>query len=222
MKYSCTVLHYGMSAFGGIGSFENPETKRPQLFRPEQPLNKFYNSVSHLDMPLFEKDELLKCIQLLVNLEKDWYDFKGKHHDNQIYIRMAIFSTDPQIQVKSALKCKIIAFLSPNSISSLEASQTHHDDKTNKTWQQGNASYRISGNFGPLTPAISEAHANGFDDVFWTIDDYAKEITQQNFFLIWKNRKGEMELVTPPDDGTIYNTEKRQTILDMSKELLKE
>lgn len=40
-----------------------------------------------------------------------------------------------------------------------------------------------------------------------------------NFFVFWKNEKGEDELVTPPLDGTILPGVTRDSILTLCKEL---
>lgn len=39
-----------------------------------------------------------------------------------------------------------------------------------------------------------------------------------NFFMLWKNEKGEKELVTPPLDGTILPGVTRDSILTLTKE----
>ena len=67
-----------------------------------------------------------------------------------------------------------------------------------------------------------DARNNGFDDVLWLIDDYVKEMTVLNVFMLWKNRFGTIELVTPPNDGCIYNGSIRQSILEMADEIHKE
>lgn len=41
----------------------------------------------------------------------------------------------------------------------------------------GHGNYRISGNFGPCIPSVTDAKNNGFDDVLWLIDDYVEEMT---------------------------------------------
>jgi len=48
----------------------------------------------------------------------------------------------------------------------------------------GHGSYRISGNMGPLVPAVTDAKNNGFSDVLWMLDDYIKECTQLNIFIV--------------------------------------
>lgn len=74
-----------------------------------------------------------------------------------------------------------------------------------KNWPLGHGEFRVSGNFGPLIPYVSDAKRNGFDDVLWMLDDYVKELTALNVFVLWKSRFGELELLTPSDNGTIFN-----------------
>ena len=40
-----------------------------------------------------------------------------------------------------------------------------------------------------------------------------------NFFVFWKNEKGETELITPPLDGSILPGITRSSILTLMKEL---
>lgn len=60
---------------------------------------------------------------------------------------------------------------------------------------------------------------NGFDDVLWLLDDYIKEMTILNVFVLQMSRYGHLELLTPPDDGCILNGVTRQTILDMKADI---
>jgi len=169
-------------------------------------------------MPLFDKDELLKCIKMLVAKEKSWYKFKDGQLDHQIYIRVCQISTDHHIGVKSPLSTKLFVILSPNSLK-IKPKKLVCNSNAYKNWTQGNGAFRISGNFGPLVPNIERANENGFDDVLWLIDDYVKELTMQNFFVYWKNRKGEHEIVTPPLDGTVFNGILRQSLIELAEKL---
>lgn len=69
-------------------------------------------------------------------------------------------------------------------------------------------------------PSVSDAKNNGFDDVLWLLDDYIKEMTILNVFILQISRYGHVELVTPPDDGCILNGVTRQTIIDLKQEIL--
>ena len=63
--------------------------------------------------------------------------------------------------------------------------------------------------------------ANGFDQILWLFGAEQKvtEVGTMNFFVFWKNDKGEKELITPPLDGTILPGVTRQTILDLSRKV---
>jgi branched-subunit amino acid aminotransferase/4-amino-4-deoxychorismate lyase len=41
-----------------------------------------------------------------------------------------------------------------------------------------------------LIPTVADAKKNGFDDVLWLLDDYIKEMTVLNMFILWKSRFG--------------------------------
>ena len=68
-------------------------------------------------------------------------------------------------------------------------------------------------------PSVTDAKMNGFSDVLWLLDDYIKEMTILNVFMLQQSRLGYTELLTPPDDGCILNGVTRQSILDMSDEI---
>ena len=69
---------------------------------------------------------------------------------------------------------------------------------------------------------MMDAKLNGFDDVLWLLDDYVNEMTVLNVFALLKTRYGTLELITPPNDGCIFNGTVRQSIIDLKDEILKE
>ena len=44
---------------------------------------------------------------------------------------------------------------------------------------------------------------NGHQQILWLINGSVTEVGVMNFFVYWKNEKGEKELITCPLDGTI-------------------
>jgi branched-chain amino acid aminotransferase len=139
----------------------------------------------------------------------------------QIYVRMAHISTDDQLGVKSPKKTKLYAILNPTTLKKKQLKVKCAADVF-KNWPLGHGSFRVSGNFGPLVPSMVDARNNGFDDVLWLIDDYIKEMTVLNVFMLWKNRFGKIELVTPPNDGCVYNGTIRQSVIEMAGDIKKE
>ena len=66
---------------------------------------------------------------------------------------------------------------------------------------------------------MMDAKNNGFDDVLWLLDDYLNEMTVLNVFTLMKTRYGTLELITPPDDGCIFNGTVRKSIIDLKAEI---
>ena len=153
-------------------------------------------------MPSFDTEELLKCIKELAVLDKEWMKI---HEDpDQFYTRMVHFSTDKTLGVRTSQATKILVFLNPIMLKqkpiTLKCSTS-----VNKNWPLGHGEFRLSGNLGPLVPIVADAKNNGFDDVLWLLDDYVKEMTILNVFMLQMSRYGHLELLTPPDDGCILN-----------------
>lgn len=123
--------------------------------------------------------------------------------------------------VRTPKTTKLYAILNPTTLKNKDLKVKCAYD-TFKTWPLGHGQYKISGNLGPLVPMMVDARNNGFDDVLWLIDDYVKEMTVLNVFTLWKSRFGHLELLTPPDDGCIFNGTVRQSVLDLADEIYKE
>lgn len=51
------------------------------------------------------------------------------------------------------------------------------------------------------------------------LHDYLTEVGTMNFFIYWKNKDGEDELITPPLDGTILPGVTRDSIITLCREL---
>jgi len=129
-------------------------------------------------------------------------------------------STEGTLGVRSPSTTKVIALLNPIQMKSSAISLKCSSQA--KSWPLGHGSFSISGNMGPLVPYVSDAKSNGFDDVLWLLDDYIKECTVLNVFVLQQSRFGKMELVTPPDDTCIMNGITRRTILDMKDQIEKD
>ena len=217
---TASSLHYAISCYEGITVVENAKTGIPQAFRMEDNLNSFLASNDHIDMPLFDTKELGECIKELVSQDQEWFPkLAGK--DSQLYVRVNHVSTDPLLGVKSPKQTKLYAIICPTTYKtkSLKVKCAHD---VYKNWPLGHGQFRISGNLGALVPPIMDAKNNGFDDVLWLLDDYIKEMTVINVFALIKSRYGFLELVTPPNDGCIFNGTIRQSIIDLKDEIQKE
>lgn len=181
IETSATALHYGISCYEGISICKNSETNKLQGFRVEEHLNSLRASSEHLDMPTFDNNELTDCLKQLVKLDREWIDWMGE--PDQFYTRITHFSTDKTLGVRTPQNTKLIALLNPIQLKTAPLSLKCSTSQA-KNWPLGHGSFRISGNMGPLVPAVSDAKNNGFDDVLWLLDGYVKECTVLNVFIL--------------------------------------
>jgi branched-chain amino acid aminotransferase len=111
LQTSATSLHYGISVHEGISVTENQRTGKLQAFRAKDHLQEFRDSTEHLDMPLFDNNELLNCVKELVLLDKDWMYVNDE--PDQFYTRLVHFSTDKTLGVRTPQATKILAMINP-------------------------------------------------------------------------------------------------------------
>lgn len=131
---SATSLHYGISCYEGLNVLKSEKTGAAQAFRPEDTLNQFLDSTNHVDLPLFDPNELLNCIKHLVKIDKSW--FPDLEDRGQLYARINHFSTDPMLGVRTPNFSKITAVLSPCALRSHNMSvKCSHN--VNKNWPLG-------------------------------------------------------------------------------------
>ena len=123
--------------------------------------------------------------------------------------------------VKAPKQSQLIAFLNPMRVKQVPRKIVCSQGVI-KNWAMGHGAFRVGGNFGSLMPTVSHAKQNGFDDVLWTIDDYVQEMTILNVFFLVQNRHGEVELITPVADGTVFPGVHRGAVLGLMDKIKQE
>jgi branched-chain amino acid aminotransferase len=84
----------------------------------------------------------------------------------------------------------------------------------------GTGDSKIGGNYAPGILPQLEVADKGYQQVLWLFgeDHHITEVGTMNLFVLWKNEKGETELITPPLDGTILPGVTRDSVLSLCKE----
>lgn len=81
----------------------------------------------------------------------------------------------------------------------------------------------MGANYGPTLIAQAEAKARGFDQVLWLLRKEC-EVTEagaSNFFVVWKTKEGNVQLVTAPlEDKIILDGVTRGSVLELARERL--
>eukprot|EP00347_Sterkiella_histriomuscorum_P002388 403368352 len=242
---TASCLHYAINHFEGLSVYQNKESGVAQAFRVEDTLQSFYDSADYLDMPLFDKNELMKCLGELIKLEYKWFPQIDKidfHQDRlgnklksligiddesrldrkklkpQLYVRLVHISTYKVLGIKSSQETKLYAIVNPTIIDESDL-KVKCSSNVVKSWPLGHGRLRLSGNLGSLLPTVQEAKEQGYDDILWMLDDYVKELTVQNVFIYWKSRYGQRELIIPQSNGCIFEGLIRKTVIDLKDEI---
>lgn len=90
-----------------------------------------------------------------------------------------------------------------------------------RAWPGGSGYAKVAANYGPALMAHGAAQRRGFDQVLWLFgpDGKVTEAGSTNFFVIWKSKSGQIELVTPPlDAGLILPGITRRSVLELAEQ----
>ncbi|XP_075408100.1 branched-chain-amino-acid aminotransferase, cytosolic isoform X2 [Tenrec ecaudatus] len=215
---SASVFHYALELFEGLKAFRGVDNKI-RLFRPNLNMDRMYRSALRATLPVFDKEELLKCIQQLVNLDQEWVPYSTSA---SLYIRPTFIGTEPSLGVKKPTKALLFVILSPVgpyfSSGTFNPVSLMANPKYVRAWKGGTGDCKMGGNYGSSILAQCEAMENGCQQVLWLYgdDNQITEVGTMNLFLYWINEDGEEELATPPLDGIILPGVTRQSILDLA------
>ncbi|KAI5945625.1 Branched-chain-amino-acid aminotransferase, cytosolic [Manis javanica] len=215
---SSSAFHYAVELFEGLKAFRGVDNKI-RLFRPNLNMDRMYRSAIRATLPVFDKEELLECIQQLVKLDQEWVPYSTSA---SLYIRPTFIGTEPSLGVKKPTKALLFVILSP--VGPYFASGTFNpvslwaNPKYVRAWKGGTGDCKMGGNYGSSLFAQCQALDNGCQQVLWLYgeDDQITEVGTMNLFLYWINEDGEEELATPPLDGIILPGVTRQSILDLA------
>ncbi|XP_029142223.1 branched-chain-amino-acid aminotransferase, cytosolic [Protobothrops mucrosquamatus] len=207
------TLFEGMKAYRGVDG-------KIRLFRPRLNMDRMLRSAARATLPGFDKEELLQCIQKLVEVEKEWVPYSTSA---SLYIRPTLIGTEPSLGVKKPSRAILYVILSPVgpyfSSGSFNPISLWADPKYVRAWKGGTGDCKLGGNYGSSIYAQREAMELGCQQVLWLYGDdhQITEVGTMNLFLYWRNENGENELATPPLDGIILPGVTRQSILDLAR-----
>lgn len=213
---SASVLHYGIQVFEGMKAYRC-ENGTIQMFRPDQNMDRLYNSAERLSLPTFDKVELLKCISELVRLDQDWIPYAD---NSSLYLRPTIISTEPSLGVKPPDSAMVFVLNGPVGpyfdSGTFKPISLLADPSFVRAWSGGVGDCKAGGNYGPTIYAQKMAHSKGCAQCLWLYKDRVTEAGTMNFFMHWINEQGEKELVTPPLNGLILPGITRKSLIELA------
>ena len=211
---SCAALHYGQAIFEGIKAYKDQEGE-VSIFRPEDNFRRFNISAERMEMPTVPEEIFIDGMKQLVKLDQDW--IPGKH-DNSLYIRPFMFSTDEAIGVRTSLKYKFMIILSPTGPYYSAPMRIYAEEKYVRAVPGGVGYVKTAGNYGSSMFATAEAKRKGYDQVLWMDafeHKYVQECGTMNVFFVIGNRA-----ITPAiSEGTILQGVTRDSVIQLLKEI---
>lgn len=212
------VLHYAVEIFEGMKAYRGVDAK-VRLFRPEFNMARFHKSSIRSVLPDFDKEELLKCIKKLVAVEKDWVP---NSKSASLYVRPIMIGTEPTLGVSSSNKALLYVLTGPAGPyfpTGFKPIALLADPQYTRSFYGGVGDCKVGSNYGPTIFVGKHANKHGCQQVLWLFgeEEYITEAGTMNFFVVFKNQKDEVEMVTAPLDGLILEGVTRRSALDLGK-----
>ncbi|KAL2675591.1 hypothetical protein Neosp_011781 [[Neocosmospora] mangrovei] len=190
---SANVLQYATGCFEGIKAYRGYDGQL-RLFRLRLNCERMVKSSVRVGLPQFDPAALEQLIHSFVALEAERWLPKDR---SSLYI---------------------IATLAPGFSTNGGMTLVTNPSDTIRAWPGGFGNAKLSANYGPTLSAHADAIAQGFDQVLWLFGDqqYATEAGASNFFVVWRTRKGDLELVTAGlESKTILEGVTRRSVIEL-------
>lgn len=212
---ACSVLHYSQTIFEGLKVYHTD--KGLNLFRPWDNLRRMNISAKRMCMPTLDEEFVLKCLDELLIIEKDWVP---KTPGTSLYIRPTMMAIDPFLGVSSGKQYIFFIILSPVGAyyeSGLSPVDIYVEDEYVRSVEGGTGFAKAGGNYAASLLAGEIAHKKGFAQVLWLDGKekkYVEEVGSMNIFF-----KINGELVTAPLAGSILPGITRDSVITLARDV---
>ena len=214
MDPSSMVLHYGQSIFEGLKAYRGVDGKI-RLFRPEKNMHRMNVSCDRVSLPMVDENLALKCLEKLVEVEKDWVP----HSDGtSLYLRPFVFGVDnhvgvhPSDHVLFMIICSPVGAYYPTGMDPVKI----YVEKNYVRAVRGGAGFaKAAANYALSLKSQEEAEEQNYSQVLW-LDGierrYIEEVGTMNVFF----RIGD-EIITPALQGSILSGITRMSCIELLK-----
>jgi branched-chain amino acid aminotransferase len=208
-------IHYAQEIFEGLKAYRG-KADEIYLFRPEENIRRFNASASRLCMPRVDEKVFMDGMKKLILLDRDWIP---KNKGTSLYIRPAMFATEPHLGVRPAKEYLFFIILCPVGAyyrEGLNPVKIYVEDKYIRAAAGGLGEAKTGGNYAASLLASEEAKAKGFTQVLW-LDaaerEYIDEVGTMNIFFIIND-----EIITAPLTGSVLRGITRDSVIQLGKD----
>lgn len=215
------VLHYAVELFEGMKAYRGHDDK-VRIFRPELNMARMNFSAARSGLPVFDSEELIKCICRLISIDQEWVPHS---QSASLYLRPTLIGTEPALGITTPESALLYVILCPvgtyfGSSNVEKPVGLLADPNFIRAWPGGVGDRKMGSNYAPTIKVQETATKRGFQQVLWLYgeDRQLTEAGTMNIFVVIKHPGGEIELATPPLNGLILPGITRHSIIQLAKE----
>ncbi|EIN13179.1 branched-chain amino acid aminotransferase II [Punctularia strigosozonata HHB-11173 SS5] len=223
-----SCFQYCPTVFEGMKAYIDPSGEA-RLFRPELNMQRMQRSLARVALPPINTEALLSLVKALVRVERRWIP---RTKGCSLYIRPTVIGTRASLGVSASDHALLYIIVSPTGPYfptgpkpvSLLGIHEHA-----RAWPGGTGGFKLGLNYAPGFMPQRIAAQKGYQQVLWLLNDADKDgvednhlknlrITEagaMNFFAVRKRDDGDLDVVTPPLDGTILPGVTRQSCIEL-------
>lgn len=216
---SASVLQHATECFEGIKVYRGFDDQ-VRLFRIRLNCERLLRSSLRVGLPAIGLDDLESVITEFAAVEAEKWLPPGRK-GQKLYLRPTHIGTTPLVGVQKPrqsllyiIATTVAGFTTQGANMKLITSPTD----TVRAWPGGFGDAKLGGNYGPTLDAHDKAVRSNFHQVLWLFgkEGYVTEAGASNFFVIWKTRRGVIQLVTAGlENRIILEGVTRRSILDL-------
>jgi branched-chain amino acid aminotransferase len=205
-------IHYGQSMFDGLKAFRGDDGKL-RVFRLDRHCARMSEGAARLCMPAIDPGLMREAVLEFVRIERDWIPSSP---GTSLYLRPALFATEPFLGVRPATQYLFFLIASPVGAyyaEGLGPVKIRIEDSFVRAPPGGLGAVKASANYIASQLAAEEAKHAGFSQVLWTdaVEHAAlEEVGTMNLFV----RIGD-EFATPSLSGTILGGVTRDSVITL-------
>ncbi len=214
MDPATMVLHYGQAIFEGLKAYRTSSGKI-QLFRPDRNIARLNRSAQLVCIPQIDETFVLKVLNRLVALEKNWVP---RAPETSLYIRPTIIAMDPYLGVRPSHTYRFFIILSPVGAYYPEGFNPVSiwvSDKYVRAVRGGLGEAKTPANYAASLYGAEVAKKAGYTQVLWldAIErQYIEEVGTMNILFVING-----QLVSPPLGGSILPGITRDSVLALAR-----
>jgi len=162
---------------------------------------------------------VLALIKQLIIVDRRWIPLFSGY---SLYVRPTITGTQIGFSVGASDHATLCIMLSPGGPyfrSNAKPTSVLAVSETVRAWPGGTGGHKVALNYSAGFLPLRAAQKQGYDQVLWLLGDDMKvtEAGAMNVFVVVARDDGDIDLLTPPLDGTILPGVTRDSVLALAK-----